>query len=384
MELILWRWSTTAQIASALTIAIFFFVLTRSVKRVELRPWLHAWMANLCALAVTVIFWYANPRTALGFGLCVFGYLLSKTAFMFFLAEGARVFAGKASRRRAAWRNVVLVTLACAAAALLIPTVDVLGFVGSTVIALVLGVAAVLLLIARPPAFAWLAAGFSVRAALAVAEAAAHATRVVDNPWRGAKSIGLFLASYSSFDTGAEWIIALGCVLILYRTIQQELLKSNADLLATHNVLQELVDHDPLTGLFNRRALPAILRKAFDSGATILFFDLNDFKQINDRYGHQAGDEALKQFARALQSSFRPEDQVLRYSGDEFVVVAPAAKPADVLDRLDLVRERLRFERRGGPYVSFAAGYSYLPVHGKPEDALRAADEAMYREKARA
>src|SRR5438552_11155258 len=90
MELLLWRWSTTAQIASSLTIAIFFFVLTRSERRVELRPWLHAWMANLGALAVTVIFWYANPRTALAFGLCRFGYLLSKTAFVVFLVTGAR------------------------------------------------------------------------------------------------------------------------------------------------------------------------------------------------------------------------------------------------------------------------------------------------------
>ena len=76
MELLLWRWSTTAQIASSLTIAIFFLVLARSVKRVELRPWLLAWLANLGALAVTVIFWYANPQTQLAFGFIRFGYML--------------------------------------------------------------------------------------------------------------------------------------------------------------------------------------------------------------------------------------------------------------------------------------------------------------------
>src|SRR5581483_6705481 len=75
MELLLWRWSTTAQIASSLTIAIFFFVLTRSVKRRELRPWLYAWTSNLGALAVTVVFWYSNPSTRVGFALCVFGYV---------------------------------------------------------------------------------------------------------------------------------------------------------------------------------------------------------------------------------------------------------------------------------------------------------------------
>lgn len=55
MELLLWRWSTTAQIASALMIAVFFIVLTRSVRRSELQLWVNAWLANLAALAVTVI-----------------------------------------------------------------------------------------------------------------------------------------------------------------------------------------------------------------------------------------------------------------------------------------------------------------------------------------
>jgi len=373
MELLLWRWSTTAQIASSLTIAIFFVVLARSVKRVELRPWLFAWLANLGALAVTVIFWYANPQTELAFGFIRFGYMLFKTTFVVLLAVGAR-----AMNRRA----MFLIVAGCAAAAIVIPTLDALGFVMSVVIAVALGAGAILLLVERRSAFGWLAAGFSVRAILAVSEAVAHGTRVFPSPWREAKPIGLFLAAYSSFDTGAEWIIALGCVLILYRTIQQELVQSNADLVAAQAVLQELVDLDPLTGLLNRRALPAVLRSSFDTGATIIFFDLNDFKVINDAYGHQAGDEALKVFARALQSSFRPDDHVIRHSGDEFVVVAPGVEPEGVLARLDQVRERLRFERGNGPLIAFSAGHAYLAVNGQPDEALHAADAAMYKEKA--
>ena len=368
MELLLWRWSTTAQIASSLTIAIFFFVLTRSVKRRELRPWLYAWTSNLGALAVTVVFWYSNPSTRVGFALCVFGYVAFKTAFVGFLAI-----------RRV---RPVPIVVGAALAAALITKLDVLGLVQSLIIAVALGAGVVSLFVHRRLAFQWLVAGFSVRCVLAISEALAHATRVFPNSWSASKAIGLFLASYSSFDTGAEWIIALGCVLMLYRTIQQELLQSNVDLLAAQAVLQELVDHDPLTGLLNRRALPAVLRKCFDTGATVLFFDLDDFKHINDSYGHQAGDEALKNFARALEGSFRPEDQVIRYSGDEFVVIAPGAIPENVIDRLEQVRERLRFDGLGGPPITFSAGHAYLPVNGKPDEALRAADEAMYRHKA--
>src|SRR5436190_2729661 len=262
MELILWRWSTTAQIASSLTIAIFFFVLTRSVKRVELRPWLYGWTTNLGALAVTVIFWYANPSARLGFAACIFGYIACKTAFVVFLAAGGR---GR-ERIRSGW--ILTIVAGAALGGALITKIDVLGVVESAVIAVTLIAGALFLLAGGRDGWPWLAAGFTVRAVLAIAETLAHASRVFENPWRTAKSIDLFLASYSSFDTGAEWIIALGCVLILYRTIQRELLQSNADLLGAYSALQELADRDPLTGLLNRRALPSLLRSSFDRGAT--------------------------------------------------------------------------------------------------------------------
>jgi len=146
-------------------------------------------------------------------------------------------------------------------------------------------------------------------------------------------------------------------------------------------VLQELVDRDPLTGLSNRRALPEVLRNVFDTGATILFFDLNDFKGINDSYGHQMGDEHLKRFARILQASFRPNDHVIRYAGDEFVVVAQSDDPSQLLDRVERLRERLKFERADGPPIKFSVGHAYLSANGDAEAALRAADEAMYKEK---
>jgi diguanylate cyclase (GGDEF)-like protein len=221
----------------------------------------------------------------------------------------------------------------------------------------------------------------SIRTILAVIETLAHGARVFPQHFVSESAIGIFVASYSSFDTGAEWVIALGCVLILYRTIQQELTQSNVDLLAAQEVLQELVDRDPLTGLANRRALPEVLRSVFRTGATILFFDLNDFKGINDRYGHQTGDDCLKRFARLLQSSFRPDDHVIRYAGDEFVVIAPSADAAQILARVESVRERLKFERSDGPPIKFSVGHATLPVDGDAEAALREADEAMYRQK---
>jgi diguanylate cyclase (GGDEF)-like protein len=320
MELLLWRWSTTAQIASAIVIAVFFVVLARSVRRVELRPWVMAWLANLAALFVTM-------------------------------------------------------------AAVVVESINQVGVVQSSVTALVLLASAGFLLARRVPGAGWLAAGFALRALLGIAETGAYSTQLHPGGWGSSRGMGIFLASHSSFDTGAEWVIALGCVLTLYGVIQRELTQSNQDLLAAQAILQELVDRDPLTGLANRRGLPAVLRRVYPTGATILFFDLNDFKEINDSYGHPAGDECLKRFARALQAGFRPDDDVIRYAGDEFVVVA-GAEPAQVMERVELLRARLAGARAEGPEIRFSVGHAVLPAHGDADAAIRAADEAMYLDKA--
>ncbi|HYI12608.1 MAG TPA: GGDEF domain-containing protein [Thermoanaerobaculia bacterium] len=371
MELLLWRWSTTAQITSALLIAVFFFVLGRSMHRVELRPWVHAWLINLGALLVTIIFWFAQPDSQLAFILLRGGYLFTKTMFVVLLAAGAWRFSRGREVPPALRRGVIaIVAFYAVIGSFVFDDINRIGTAQSVVIALALGTGAVLLLTSNLPASGWLAAGFAARALLAAVEALAHATRLFPGDWSNVDGIGLFLAAYSSLDTGAEWVIALGCVLTLYRKIQLELTQSNAELLEAKEALQQLVDRDPLTGLANRRALPILYREIDDTGATILFFDLNDFKQINDSYGHPTGDDCLKRFAAALHAVFRPEDHVIRYAGDEFVVIAPAADPRDIEARLHTLRDRLKVDRTPGPPIRFSVGQAVVPPHGDAEAAL--------------
>jgi hypothetical protein len=115
MELLLWRWSTTAQITSALMIAVFFVVLARSMRRVEMRlemrPWVGAWLWNLAPLLVTIIFWYFQPSSKIAFVVLRGGYFLSKTMFVVLLTAGAFRFVRQRpslALRRAAIACVVL------------------------------------------------------------------------------------------------------------------------------------------------------------------------------------------------------------------------------------------------------------------------------------
>ncbi|NQD35898.1 GGDEF domain-containing protein [Permianibacter sp. IMCC34836] len=380
MELLLWRWSTIVQVSSDLMIALFFITLALSTRRVELRPWVQAWLMNLAALAVAVLYWLWQPQTRLWFAVVLFLYVFCKTLFVLLLLLGTRQFL-PTRRWRLNPRQAVLVSAGLGfAGAVLIPNIDWLGTVQASVIAIGLGYGAWLALRHRITALAWIAVGFAARATLALVETAAY---VLSNqmPDGGGDPVRIYLAAHSSFDSAAEWVIALGCVLALYRTIQQELTQTCSHLLSVKEELQTLVDSDALTGLGNRRTLRQVLASARDTGASIVFFDLDNFKQINDEYGHQIGDDCLKDFASALQHSFRPTDHIIRYAGDEFVVVAPGVTPEALQDRINTTRQQLSRHHRRGPRIRFSVGTSYLDVGGEPEAALHAADAAMYSQK---
>lgn len=384
LELMLWRWSTAIQAASAVMIAVFFIVIARTARRAEAKRWAWAWLANLFALLATVIFWYAGPLPPLPSSVLGTGYFLGKTSFLLLLVLGARAFAhpgaGVLPRR---WSVAAASVLAYSIlAGFFLSGIPGIGTAQSLVMAAGCTAGVVILVSGRTAGSLGLTLGFTLRGALAAIEVSAYGAQLLGAGIADSYGVRVFLAAHSSLDTGAEWVIALGCVLTLYRHIQLELIEANDELNAAHEALQGLVDRDPLTGLANRRALPAVLREAFDTGATILFFDLNDFKEVNDSFGHRTGDDCLKRFAVTLRAGFRPDDEVLRFAGDEFVVVARGVAPDGVLGRIDPIRVRLAQPEGNVPAVRFCVGHAYVAPGGDPERALEAADAAMYAAKA--
>ena len=162
------------------------------------------------------------------------------------------------------------------------------------------------------------------------------------------------------------------------------------DELQTH--LAHEATHDSLTGIFNRPAaitsLQAALNRSARTGAltAVLFVDLNEFKAVNDRHGHEVGDEVLRHVATRMAVDLRRGDFVARLGGDEFIVVAEGV--ADVADAASLARRLI--ERFSEPVavgtlrinVEVAIGIA-VSLDG-PEDPLRLlarADAAMYRAK---
>ena len=150
--------------------------------------------------------------------------------------------------------------------------------------------------------------------------------------------------------------------------------------------------HDPLTGLANRY----LLRDRFEHAAaqaqrhgtvcSVALLDLDDFKKINDRFGHAAGDEALTFFGARLREAVRSEDTAARLGGDEFVLLLMEADPESIRLVMRRIRGALAAFRPLGPQalnLSCSAGIAHYPDDGTTLEALlEAADKRLYAAKA--
>ncbi|GEM_PF-1949392 len=150
--------------------------------------------------------------------------------------------------------------------------------------------------------------------------------------------------------------------------------------------------HDPLTGLFNRNALYERLEESvknalrYDRRLAVLFIDLDHFKQVNDTYGHECGDEVLRQVAERFKTILRESDLVFRFGGDEFAVILAGAKnldPEPVAQKIISELSRpYRVDSRTIDFVRPSIGIAICPQHGcDGKTLLRCADKAMYRAK---
>ena len=152
-------------------------------------------------------------------------------------------------------------------------------------------------------------------------------------------------------------------------------------------ILRNLAMIDPLTGLYNRRfaeqRLAAEVSRSERRGhpLTVMTMDLNDFKQINDTYGHPAGDQVLQEFASRLNKVIRGSDLAVRLGGDEFLVLLPEC----TAEQLQLVLDRmgsLEVDWQGQKIlITFSAGWKDYKVGDRPEELLAGADEALYTSK---
>jgi len=186
-------------------------------------------------------------------------------------------------------------------------------------------------------------------------------------------------------------LVALVVLFNIYTIYQQVLIKRLRRQVAEKQhhsmILRELAMIDALTGLYNRRfaeqRLAAEVARSARKGhpLTVVLLDLDEFKLINDTYGHPAGDLVLQEFAAALHRAIRGGDLAVRMGGDEFLLILPECNH----DQLQLVLKRLgplelSWEGHKFP-IKYSAGWKQYVAGDQPETMLAAADQDLYANK---
>ena len=198
------------------------------------------------------------------------------------------------------------------------------------------------------------------------------------------------LIDYHTYiDLLTNVLLGFGMFVILMEDAKREVDDAHAELAVAHDDLRRSALYDAVTGTLNRRAFAegVGLETAKAKYGAVLLLDLDNLKNVNDEYGHAAGDALLHHLADVLRPVLRPSDKMYRWGGDEFLLVLPGASAPKVEARLRSVLEGARRIRFGDPPVPIRLGVSlgvaaYLSGE-KMEGAIKRADEAMYREKHR-
>jgi diguanylate cyclase (GGDEF)-like protein len=157
------------------------------------------------------------------------------------------------------------------------------------------------------------------------------------------------------------------------------LARNIGDVIATY---QRQSEHDGLTGLLNRRAFDAAAESCLNDGGAVIFCDIDHFKRVNDRFGHEAGDDVICTFAVLLA---RTGHHAGRIGGEEFALLLPGATALDALAMANMIRARFNETMHPvlapGERLSASFGVATCAPGESPRAAFRRADVALYQAK---
>ncbi|PKM89313.1 MAG: hypothetical protein CVU85_02840 [Firmicutes bacterium HGW-Firmicutes-10] len=187
--------------------------------------------------------------------------------------------------------------------------------------------------------------------------------------------------------------LALMIVLFLLYTLlidryEKDLLEKSNNLQSLYEEVSRLAREDPLTGAFNRRKMDELIQAEttrsdrYKTFFSMIIFDLDDFKVINDRYGHDVGDGVLKQLIEVVRSDLRSVDAVGRWGGEEFVILLPGIKIHQaiyVAQRVKTIIDKTEFS--GGIHITASFGVAQRMSGESFENFYRRLDQAMYQAK---
>ncbi len=378
INIILNKWAVTIQISIVLVITITFIALWKKFPRKIALVWMKAWLLNLLGLcAIFVVLMLADKKAIYASKAIYLIYTYCKIWYALFLVIGLNHFLldepNLKFKKIHKWHLIGIIALSFL---LVLPfstlhiQLFVYIFVGITF--LIGGLRHL-----RKPQnnyirflqFALLFEGLTFLQ---------HAFVLYPTLWGG--SYPSYMTHVSFLDSIIELIIGIACLLAIVYEIIDEIQYSNSEMEKAQDSLRELVDIDPLTGLWNRRKLPVYLDEIKHNG-TIIYIDINDFKIINDTRGHSIGDLCLKRTANCMKLLLNKQAGIFRLGGDEFLVVIPNNCTIEADDFIHQLQVNLSYESEKTPAFTMAIGSAEINSETSYDKALEHADSLMYKSK---
>ncbi len=364
--------ATAAHLAGSIVLALFFILLARHDPRPYLRAWTAAWLAQVLSLSALLVSnlhdWHASLSL----------YLFLEAAHGLLIVAAAQNYARAQGFRRSHAAAVALLAVWSGVAPFLFADENALHAAQFAILALCYLAAAAILWPLREPAGMGLRLTTNVLGLLGLLYVQ-HGTAF----WWTVRSDGaltMYLEAAPFTVLLLQMLLGLGMVLAVMEAAQWALATTNEQLLEAERRLKALAETDPLTGCFNRRVFRDLVddvrAQSGSEAGVVLMLDMDGLKAINDRQGHAAGDDAIRRMAEAVRSRTRTTDVLVRWGGDEFVVVIPGTTAAEGEGRRAQIVAAIV---EAG--LSASAG---LATYGPEKDIMAAveeADEAMYRAK---
>ncbi len=170
------------------------------------------------------------------------------------------------------------------------------------------------------------------------------------------------------------------------QSLQREVNRRVEEIERSNRKLVEISKTDSLTGIYTKKAIldimDSMIQKNPEREFSILMFDIDNFKNINDTQGHIVGDKCIKNLVSITRSSLRGDDKLGRYGGDEFIIILPETSPVKAY--LAAERFRKNIEKTNNPNITISVGVASYPLDASGSRALiNAADKALYHSKER-
>ncbi|MFI3312967.1 MAG: GGDEF domain-containing protein [Eubacteriales bacterium] len=194
---------------------------------------------------------------------------------------------------------------------------------------------------------------------------------------------------FEASPTGERGLVGEIVDISIQKKLQEDIKASVDNLEVANQQIEVLLKQDCLTGLFNRRAIEELIQKEAqrNDGTTLalsmIMADLDHFKRVNDTYGHSAGDYTLVEFSKILQACCRQSDLLIRFGGEEFLVILYRATPQvaeNIAERIRVRTEQV-LQLPDNSHVTVSMGVSTLRPQENLESCINRADAALYQAK---